>query len=153
MNYQIKKQKNNDHGFTLVELIIVVAIIAVLSAVSAPQFIKYVEHSRIGVDEAYIGEVSSTLGMVAATDIKINTCPVTVTFDNAGKIQGCTAAGPDADENAITEAAVDAYMMEMYPVDTQTFESNHYKAAGSGVSLVLDAEGVVTISGTKNIDT
>ena len=137
-------------GFTLVELIIVVAIIAVLSAVAAPQYIKYVERSRIGVDESYIGEVASTLATVAATDIKINTCPVTVTFDNDGKIQDCTASGPDAEE---TEPAVNAYMDEMYPDSAQTFTSNHYQTAGTGVRLVLDAEGVVTISGTKNINT
>lgn len=131
------------------ELIIVVAIIAVLSAVTAPQYIKYVERSRIGVDEGYIGEVASTLATVAATDIKINTCPVTVTFDNAGKIQNCTATGPYRTE---TEAAVNAYMLEMYPTDTQIFESNHYQTAGTGVRLVLDAEGAVTISGTKNIN-
>ena len=137
-------------GFTLVELIIVVAIIAVLSAVTAPQYIKYVERSRIGMDEGYIGEVASTLAMVAATDIKVNTCPIEIKFDNAGKIQPCTASGPFADE---TEPAVDAYMLEMYPTGTQTFKSDHYKTAGTGVSLVLDAEGVVTISGTKNINT
>ena len=136
-------------GFTLVELIIVVAIIAVLSAVVAPKYIKYVERSRIGVDESYIGEVASTLATVAATDIKINTCPVTVTFDNDGKIQDCTASGPDAPE---TEPAVDAYMDEMYPDASQKFESNYYKTAGTGVRLVLDAEGVVTISGTQNIN-
>lgn len=150
MTGNISKKRNQ--GFTLVELIIVVAIIAVLSAVTAPQYIKYVERSRIGVDEGYIGEVASTLATVAATDIKINTCPVTVTFDNAGKIQGCTAAGPVADENEKTEDAVDAYMLEMYPTDTQTFKSNHYQTAGTGVMLVLDAQGVVTISGTKNIN-
>jgi type IV pilus assembly protein PilA len=34
--------KKNNKGFTLVELIIVIAIIAVLAAVIAPQYIKYV---------------------------------------------------------------------------------------------------------------
>ncbi len=38
----MKKNK----GFTLVELIVVIAIIAVLSAVIAPQYMKYVEESR-----------------------------------------------------------------------------------------------------------
>ncbi len=40
-----KKQKSN-RGFTLVELIIVVAMIAVLIAVIAPQYTMYVERSR-----------------------------------------------------------------------------------------------------------
>ncbi len=38
--------KKNNKGFTLVELIIVVAIIAVLAAVLAPQYLRYVERAR-----------------------------------------------------------------------------------------------------------
>ncbi len=36
----------NNKGFTLVELIIVIAIIAVLAAVLAPQYLRYVERAR-----------------------------------------------------------------------------------------------------------
>ncbi len=39
-------KKANNKGFTLVELIIVVAIIAVLAAVLAPQYLRYVERAR-----------------------------------------------------------------------------------------------------------
>ncbi len=42
----MKKIKNNS-GFSLVELIIVIAIMAVLVGLLAPQYIKYVEKSRI----------------------------------------------------------------------------------------------------------
>ena len=46
-----KKQKNlTNKGFSLVELIIVIAIMAVLVGVLAPQFIKYVEQSRKSTD-------------------------------------------------------------------------------------------------------
>ena len=40
----------NNKGFSLVELIIVIAIMAVLIGVLAPQFIKYVEKSRESTD-------------------------------------------------------------------------------------------------------
>ena len=46
-----KKQKSlTNKGFSLVELIIVIAIMAVLVGVLAPQFIKYVEQSRRSKD-------------------------------------------------------------------------------------------------------
>ncbi len=40
------KNKKNNKGFTLVELIIVVAVIAILATVLAPQYIRYVERAR-----------------------------------------------------------------------------------------------------------
>ncbi|MDR0905906.1 MAG: prepilin-type N-terminal cleavage/methylation domain-containing protein [Oscillospiraceae bacterium] len=49
--------KIRNKGFSLVELIIVIAIMAVLIAVLAPQFIKYVERSRIQKDESAASEV------------------------------------------------------------------------------------------------
>ena len=43
-------KKMNNKGFSLVELIIVIAIMAVLVGVLAPQFIKYVEKSKESKD-------------------------------------------------------------------------------------------------------
>ena len=62
----MKKMRKNNKGFTLVELIIVVAIIAVLSAVAAPQYIKYVERSRQGVDASTLEEVRHAVEVEAS---------------------------------------------------------------------------------------
>lgn len=61
MNHNTNTKKLNNQGFSLVELIIVVAIMAVLVGVLAPQYLKYVEQSRESSDldnyETMIGAV------------------------------------------------------------------------------------------------
>ena len=56
-----KKMKKNNRGFSLVELIIVIAIMAVLVAVLAPQFLKYVEKSRNATDAQNATAIVSAL--------------------------------------------------------------------------------------------
>ncbi len=53
-NKALKKAKENKKGFTLAELLIVVAIIAVLVAISIPIFTAQLEKSREAVDAANI---------------------------------------------------------------------------------------------------
>ena len=49
--------KKNNKGFSLVELIVVVAIMAVLVGVLAPAYLRYVEKSRIQKDNSAVAEV------------------------------------------------------------------------------------------------
>ncbi|MCM1089697.1 MAG: type II secretion system GspH family protein [Butyrivibrio sp.] len=61
-------KKMNNKGFSLVELIIVIAIMAVLMGVLAPQFIKYVEDSRIQKDESAFGEIANAAQIALSVD-------------------------------------------------------------------------------------
>lgn len=42
----MKRMKDNKKGFTLIELIIAIAILVILTGLLAPQFMKYIEKSR-----------------------------------------------------------------------------------------------------------
>ena len=64
---QLKEKKLNNKGFSLVELIIVIAIMAVLIGVLAPQYMRYVEKSRLAKDNDIVDSVKTAVE-VALTD-------------------------------------------------------------------------------------
>lgn len=62
----IEKLKKSKKGFTLVELIVVIAIIGVLAAVLVPQYIQYIEKSKEGTDINTLGEILHAAEIIAA---------------------------------------------------------------------------------------
>ncbi len=51
----------NNKGFSLVELIIVIAIMAILVGVMAPQLIKYIEKSNVSADTQLAGTIQTAV--------------------------------------------------------------------------------------------
>lgn len=62
----LNKKKNDNKGFSLVELIIVVAIMAILVGLLAPQYLKYVEKSRKSADASNLDEMVRVIQIYAA---------------------------------------------------------------------------------------
>lgn len=59
---------NDNRGFSLVELIIVVSIMAVLLVVLAPAMLRYVEKTRVQKDESAVAEVLKAAELALADD-------------------------------------------------------------------------------------
>jgi len=87
-------KKLNNKGFSLVELIIVIAIMAILIAVLAPQFLRYVERSRLQKDNTAISEIANAAKVAMANDTVNNTVPAGATAVGtvAGKVYTFTGA-------------------------------------------------------------
>ena len=67
------KKKMNNKGFSLVELIIVIAIMAVLIGVLAPQYIKFVAKSKVSTDITNAEELANAINVALAdTDMAIS---------------------------------------------------------------------------------
>lgn len=87
-NLLAKRVKKNNKGFTLVELIIVIAIIAILVAVLAPNYVRYVDRSRWSSDQ---NECETLLQ-------EVKTAIVDAQNNGAGEIKGTITVGPGKTE-------------------------------------------------------
>ena len=68
------RKKKDNKGYTLVELVIVVAILAILVGILAPQYTKYVEKSRQSSDVSNLENIVKGF-KVAAADTDYNIIP------------------------------------------------------------------------------
>lgn len=108
----MKKEKMNDKGFSLVELIIVIAIMAVLVVVLAPQYLKYVERSRNSTD-LQNATAAVTACQVYAADPQADesftagqTFTIAVTNNAAAVVSGSDTATENAAKAALTDASI-----------------------------------------------
>lgn len=140
-----KKQKNlTNKGFSLVELIIVIAIMAVLVGVLAPQYIKYVEKSRVSADAQQVEEFTGAMTVLASdVDVTLDSNKTyTVTSDTTGKITISNDLKTIFDSLGSVDTA-----------KNYSYKSTSYKAQAITISLAYDGTAKVwkvTVTGQPN---
>lgn len=102
-------KKMNNKGFSLVELIIVIAIMAVLIVVLAPQYLKYVEKSRNSTDVTNATEIVSALQIYASDPDATEPIPsaeFTITITGTANATGLNDFATEAlDEAGLLDAS------------------------------------------------
>lgn len=137
------KKKMNKKGFTLAELLIVVAIIAVLVAISIPIFTSQLEKSRESVDLANIRAAYAEVMTAALTGDKANSGGVT--YDSTNQTYTATVT---------LKQAKDGWQTTMTDVEIGGIKYSSFVGApkaGKTATVVYKEGGAATVEGTVTI--
>ena len=140
-------KKMNNKGFSLVELIIVIAIMAILVGVVGTQVIPYLENSRKAKDQQVLSSwntaAMSAYSNAAAKIDATQDYKITITAGNpcSAVVTPTAAAGKDSIEN---------YFKELTNIDTYNISKMESKAgkAITKVEIDITADGNITTTTT-----
>ncbi len=147
------KAKKANKGFTMVELIIVIAIIAVLAAVLAPQYLRFVEESRVSTDMSTATSIETAVNvLIADGTVKLptpgtgeTTSTATLTWDTKnGDLEYAVTVG-----TAVTAAAtVEDELYKLLNVNAVNTATDVPKLkAGSTIATNANVVWTITVDG------
>lgn len=124
-NQEMKKKEGKNKGFSLVELIVVIAIMAILAIVIAPQVMKYIGQSRSSVDATnislYKSAVSTALANEAAyTELAATNKTYTIKIEADGTSSKITSTDVDTTATGKFISEFKSVLGNSYPLPKQS---------------------------------
>ena len=145
------KRERDNKGFSLIELIVVIAIMVGLTAILAPQLLRYVEQSRVARDATTVDETFRAIQIALADETTYNAVATstTIVYARDGKIT-VTSAIPAGSAAMATElnktlgGTVATNVISNLP----TFVSN---GKNNETYTVTISSGVISITHASNV--
>jgi len=130
----INKMMRNKKGFTLIELIVVIAILGILAAIAVPRLSGFQEKARTSADQTTYQTIDRAIAIGVADEVfKTGTVILTTDADGDGTFSGT------ANANVATEMAK---LVESTPVFKK---STHKGLAGvDALTWTIAADGTIT---------
>lgn len=142
-------KKMNNKGFSLVELIIVIAIMAILIAVLAPQFLRYVEKSRLQADNSALGEVANAVKVAVANDTINREITGTVSWQATSTPGAASFAGCNSLNAELEKVVGSSIAMKSNTYKNGTFPSIQVTLTGEQTIAVQGINVVEEVGGTS----
>lgn len=143
----LRERKKDNKGFTLVELVIVIAILAILVGILAPQYTKYVEKSRKSADASNMDEMVKAVQVYAVDNaiVRENTdVTVTIQLTKDGVKGATTGEGTNATPSNLSKDDIATKAFEAYMPNWKNVKLKSQKWGGNPtITLTIDAEGGV----------
>lgn len=134
---RVKNRKRNNSGFSLIELIIVIAIMAILAAAIAPALIRYVDKSRKGVDIETAQTIFEAANLASATSNEDANAGWYISADtsNGGSV-GRVTVSEDGHNVAIAKGKKGAYTISVVAwargIDYNGWQNAQFKSVLDG---------------------
>lgn len=147
-----RETKKKNRGFSLIELVIVVAIMAILVGILAPQYIKYVEKSRKSADATNVDSIVTSFKIAAADDAnKLPAGDYKFTFAETGiTVNYKPTDGTDAvlDLTKDTGKKLDDVMVEAMGDNWEKakLKSKQWGDAGVSATITYATDGSCTVT-------
>ncbi|MDE6742371.1 MAG: prepilin-type N-terminal cleavage/methylation domain-containing protein [Lachnospiraceae bacterium] len=134
-------KKNNNKGFSLVELIIVIAIMAILVGIMAPQLLKYIEKANVSADTQLLDSVYNAV-VYASVDPDVVADPDSQSLLNAMRIPLQPLKLEDLDDgtgNRFCEEVLST--LGWSNLQPSTYREMLQSAHGSGATIYFTYQG------------
>ena len=148
------RKKKDSKGFTLVELVIVVAILAILVGILAPQYTKYVEKSRKSADVSNLENLVTAFKTAAAdgsTNIVAGTYAIEVTTTGSSAGAGTAAEPYTVTQNTDLETLLGSFAGSDWK--NTKLKSAKWTATKGGTDVLtrISAQIIVANDGSVNV--
>ena len=141
-----KRSLFGSKGFSLVELIIVIAIMAVLVAILVPQYLKYVDKSKQSADDTTADEILKAT-QVAMTDEAIAAAVSQLTGDVTIIMNSTGTTTTDTTTGKLLEAELSSTLGSTWQdkkVTSNSYKNGTIKDHSTFTITIAHATGVVT---------